>query len=719
MKIKIKDLIAIILCLQVALLLLASLEEIEDRILFILRQVVSFICLLFFPGFLLLRCFIRERLYGSEEFVYSIGLSLFFLIAFGVAVNFLYPLIGISQPLSQKLIISTFVSAILVLCIITWKWGNKEDLDISITRYKLPILFSSLFIILAILGTELLYYFSNNRLLLLLFMFISVTPLAVTIKDKDLSLYAPFIIWAYTLSLVFYNSLYGNYMRVTDNVVEYFLLRDILRNKIWDFTIQAHRLNGMAGVMGTLPIYSLISGLNLIWIYKVIVPLLSSLIPIVLFKAFKDQYDTKIAFFSSFFFLSMFNFFTWCSITMKMVSSLIFLSLLILLLCNNRINIRYRKALAIIFTFGLIVSHYGTSYILMIALGISFIMLSIITRKNNYKDNLYLNFDFIAIYITSTLAWYIYTVGGSSFESFVFLGQHFIQSIKTEFLLPADFYTTQILTTHLVMEKEITKYLYMVAFGLMALGLIFALRNTFKERKINEYILISLCALFLLLILHIAGGTQYGCGRAWTILGCFLAPFIMIGCVELSKMLKKVFSRVQHGDSKAGVLVASVFLCLFFLFNSGLAAELIWNNNIGPSIYLSAPRIAKNGTIEEKHYLYRITVFDSEMKSGQWLIANLAEECRVYCDYFARDKLQLMGITHHTWVSGKPIIYNLRENIDPPKNSYIYLSKFNKEMLKGRIVKAHFFPAFFELSESPALNSNRIYTNGGNEIYYR
>jgi len=718
MKIKVRNLMIFILCLQVALVL-TNLDKIGACV-SILRQIVSFICLFFIPGFLLLHLVkVKNTVDNVETILYSLGLSLFFIIALGTLVNFIYPLVGF-YPFSKQLIIITFTVAISTLCIIFWKYGNKGDIEMTANHFSHVTLLLSLLPFLAILGTFYLYYFSSNNLILLLFLFVSIIPLIVSIKGLPKDIY-PLAIWLIALSLVFYNSLFGHYMRPTDNICEFYLLQNVLHNGIWDITIP-NGINAMPGVMVTLPIYSLISGLSLVHIYKIVVPLLSSFIPLGLYKAYEKKFGNKIAFLSSFFFLSMFNFFTWSSITMKMVSSGIFLSLLILLIVDNEIDIRNRKILGFFFAFSLIGSHYGTSYIFMFALLTSLIILIIASKLIGIVQKCYyIAPNFIALYITLVISWYMYTAGAVSFKAIVLIGHDFVNSITTEFLFPKGFYTTQILVSKLPEYLEIIKYLYMVSFVLMCIGVASALWDTLRERKMDEYMLFSISFLFLLLVTHVAGGTQYGGGRAWTISGYFLAPFVVIGCINFLKILK-VISSFDWDIIKNGTKIAGIFLCVFFLFNSGFAAEVIWNYNIGASVYVSAPRITKVGSVEEKEYLYRAYLSDTDVRSSKWLNENVREGM-IFTDGHGYYPLYLVGLTRHSERVGKPIVFDLTDKVKFSKNSYVYLTKFVTETRKIQRTysKMHFFPNFFDIGRiSGQLNSaNKIYTNGRSEIYYR
>jgi len=95
-----KNLLIVIFSLQLAFLGLVGLEKLGLEIP-ILRQAVGFIYLTFVPGFLIFKILQINNRNIIESLLYSVGLSLSFLMWTGALINFLYPLIGISKPISE------------------------------------------------------------------------------------------------------------------------------------------------------------------------------------------------------------------------------------------------------------------------------------------------------------------------------------------------------------------------------------------------------------------------------------------------------------------------------------------------------------------------------------------------------------------------------------------------------------------------------------------
>jgi len=119
-------------------------------------------------------------------------------------------------------------------------------------------------------------------------------------------------------------------MRLTDNIVEYYFSNVVITNGFWDSSIP-NSINAMPAITIIIPVLSETHKISLVWVYKLIVPILSAFIPVTLYCAYKDiGNNDKIAFLSTFFLTSMFFYFCWVSVTMKLMSGTLFLSLLFL-----------------------------------------------------------------------------------------------------------------------------------------------------------------------------------------------------------------------------------------------------------------------------------------------------------------------------------------------------------------------------------------------------
>lgn len=716
----------IIISLQLAFLGLIALDNLGLSVP-ILRQIVAFLYLSFVPGILLLGILKVKKLSNVEIILYAIGLSISFLMFIGFAINFLFPYFGIFKPISEVFLIPTITVIVIFLCVIFYFKGKEFEMEIKISKRLVSpyVLFASLFPLIAILGDYFTYYYDNNILLLILFPMLSTIPILVALNKIPKENFC-LVIWMSALSLVLYTSLFGRYMRPTDNIYEYYFCSEVVKTGFHDLAAP-YSLVAMLGVTILLPEYTIVCNIDLVWVYKIIVPLFSSLIPIGLYKAFKRVGNDKMAFFSIFFFTSMFIFFTWCSITMKMVSAGLFMMLLILLMTNKSISPVKRSILGVIFASSLVVSHYGSSYIFMFSIIVAWFILFLFKSYKKNRQRHLLSSNFIAFFTILTIGWYMYTASGSLFDRAVDIFSHFVKSITTEFVFSAEEYGSYLLFSRFPTYLEILKFFYIISAIFIFIGLVFTYYRKIKDNTMDEYSALSLPFFLFLILPYLPYVGQYGGGRTWYICSFLLAPFCFEGFLEIFKLLGRFLSS-EYEISKA-IKIIGAFLCIFLLFNSGFTAEVIWRHNIGASNHISAPRILNSGSIEEKEYFERTHIFILDVKGAEWLSRNMQRDRKIYCDLNAEMDFWLQGLTPGYWrnrLNSPNYFFRLTNETEKlNENSYIYLSEFNTDTgkiktCKKGLAKWGTFPEHFDIKEiSPILNvSEKIYTNGKSEIYY-
>lgn len=722
--------------LQILFIVLVCLDWVGLKALSIFRQVIGFIYVTFIPGILLLGIFkLMDCLSTIEILLYSVGLSLFVVILIGILINTLLPVIGFMNPISENIVITVFMLVVPILSIIF----KKTKLNV-LHRIILPIellIFLLLFLILlifSIMGTLLLYFSNENNIILIVFLVISIIPILVGIINGRYVLLKnmyPFLIWICALSLIFYNSIFGSYIRPTDNLVELYFLKTILKNKVWNVDVP-NNINSMAGVVLVLSIYRLIMGCSSLILYKLFIPILSSLIPVGLYVAYEKKLENKLnAFYASFFFISLFVYFTWASITMKMVSSGIFITLLIILIYSN-LNRKSKYFLSIIFLFSLTVSHYGTSYIFLFSLIIALILgnlfLYLHESLHSLYKYLYLDLNFVLLNFVFVFGWYIYTSSGTNFDSIVLIGKSFLSNICKVFYASSNSYGIQALFGKFPVYLEIMKYLYIFSYIFILIGLYVELRDHVVSGIIvDEYTLLSIPLAVFIVLPYVSRVSQYAGGRMWLISSYFLSPFLVKGFLFVNGIAKYYLNILNVNK----ILSIELFLCIFMLFNTGFVAEVVYHNNISASVYISKARIYSAGSLYEKEYLDRVYLSINDVLCAKWLKVYMFKKTSIFCGKNAEQNLIFTGLTlgHITKKINEPVVYYLTNNKNKLKHissgSYIYLTKFNTFTRKikygGGTPSAGIFPKLFNLTDIYYYMSercNKIYTNNGSNIYY-
>jgi len=334
-----RNILILTIITQLSLLCLIKFNYIENSIFFI-REIISFIYLFFLPG-ILLHGIIKVNKPGTcETILYSVGLSIFISMFTGFFANTFYPKIGITNPLSLNILIVTFILEIVVLSTIYYFYADEESgiiLDL-LDIFKKGNLFLYLLLLLAISGTYIQNYYQINTLLLCTIFIISMLPILVSCTKIFKQTHYPLVIFLISLSLLYHNSLISNHIWGWDVNKEFFLANEIIDNNFWDSTISSN-INGMLSIVMIIPIFSKMSGMDAVWVFKIVYPFIFALVPVGLYKVYCNQLnDTNASFISVFFFTSVFTFFTEMLHLARQQIAELYIVLILLLITSKAIH---------------------------------------------------------------------------------------------------------------------------------------------------------------------------------------------------------------------------------------------------------------------------------------------------------------------------------------------------------------------------------------------
>ena len=724
----------VILAIQVAVWSAIGLDAVGLEIP-IIRQLIGFIYLTFIPGIIILRILKLHKLGNIETLLYTVGLSIATLMFTGLFMNTVYPLFGIYGPISLVPLIFTISAIVMGLCVLSYvrdkDFANPRFIDVG-NALSPPALFLCLIPFLAIFGTYLVNFHQNNILLMFLIIILVIIVLLISF-DKFIpnNLY-PLAVFVIAISLLFHASLISMYMWGWDIHLELYLVNLVKMGGIWDSTILGG-CNALLSLVMLAPIYSVISDMSVTWVFKIIYPLLFSLVPTGLYRVFQKQTDDKIAFLSCFFFVSLFIFYGEMLQLARQQIAELFLVLLILLMIDKNMNKTKRSFLIIVFGVSLVVSHYGLTYIYMFSLVSAWSILVLMDNPTIQKlrNNIYSKFGgykneklakntnslkieartisstFVLLFITFTLAWYIYVSRSSAFYSIVHIGDHIASSIFTDFLNPEAAQGLDIIIKKTASPlHEMFKYLHLLSQFFIIIGILtLILKHDFEKMKFEgEYTAFSLVNFGLcfcgISLAHFA--SSINTSRLYQITLIFLAPFCVIGGITVFKVLSRVVKASWTNKSMKNALkILSAFLAIFLLFNTGFVFEVA--NDIPTSISL-------NSTIDYPRFN------EQEILAGKWLRNEKTEDPKICSDMFRGFVLTEMFGNVYMLRGDKEVITEI------PPNVYIFLGrenvKNNKIILctpRGKESVTLQNLTFYNI----ILGMSKIYNNGDAQMFYR
>ena len=734
---EIKKFLKVILAIQFAMWCVIGWDVTSGQIP-ILRQLIGFIYLTFIPGILILRILKLHKLGNIETLLYTVGLSIATLMFTGLFMNHVYPLIGIFRPISIVPLILTISVVVLILCIISYV-RDKDFSDPSFSGIKNvlspPALFLCLIPFLAIFGTYLVNFHHSNILLMFLIVIIALIVLLIAF-DKFIpkNLY-PLAVFVIAISLLLHTALISMYLTGSDIHYELYLTNPVKADSLWDSTIPS-TVNAMLSIVMLSPIFSIICDMSLTWVYKLIYPLLFSLVPLCLYRVFQKQTDDRIAFLACFFFVSINTFYTGMLGLARQQIAELFLVLLILSMIDKNMNKMKRSFLFIIFGVSLAVSHYGTAYVYMLALILVWLIMVSMDYLTVQKliNNLYSKFDrykseklagnpvsknvenrpirltFVLIFITFTLAWYMFVSSSSAFDTIIGLGNRITSSIYTDFLNPEVAEGME-----LMLKQPQPGPLHEVNRVMLYLNQIFIITGCIvlllKHREMKferEYVVFSMINLAICFAgVSVPFFASLNMPRLYHITLFFLAPFCVIGGITVLRVMSKVVRVPWTNKSvRTSLKVLSVYFVIFMLFSTQFVWEITDDNPA--SISLS----------QDKPVAFRRVVHEQDMIGAEWLSVHRDNSIPIYANAYtyALDMLWAYGFVPKEQVIralDEPELWEIEGDY------YVFLNYVNvvRDVIfyrpKKRLIQQHSLhnDTFFHYIHN---HKNKIYDYGGN-----
>jgi len=612
----------------------------------LLRPAVGFAYCCFVPGIVLLRTLNLHYLGTIETLLYSVGLSIGIVYLTGIFVNIGLPFLGIGFPLSEIYLTLTISAVTIILCTVCYLQKDGTSVERSEWRISDILTVPNMSLLLvpftAIFGTTLVNTFHINHLLLIMvIILVSVVILAGLDKFIHKEAY-PIAVFAISVTLLLHTALITPYLWGWDIVDENFYATIVLEHQIWNTGI-FHNVNGCLSIVVLAPILSQLTELPLTWVFKLLYPLIFSLIAVALYQIYCRQIGDRIAFFACLMFVSYFQYYNGMIFLARQMIAEIFFVLLLLLMVSNTVTGRRRAFLMGFFGFSMITSHYGLSFLFMGALIAAWLLILIAgsnpaskigVRALNFlgrTDAGLMNFlnlkekrtiltaPFVIPFSLFTIGWYSLVASGSVLNSVTRIINQIVSSLITELADPATSQGMNMIVRETATPlHEIWKYLFLITNLFIIFGfLVYLFRKSDHHRFTREYI--ALASVFLTLdvasvtVPYLASALSIE--RFYQITIIILSPFFAYGGLAVFSMVVNRSRDIFSGPlrSRHAYAMLSVFLAVFLIFNTGFIYEVTGDSPT--SIALS--------TVNDPPYP---KFNDREMTGAQWLHQHVSVE---------------------------------------------------------------------------------------------
>jgi len=717
---EIKKFLKVVLGIQLAMWGTIGLECLGLQIPLI-RQFIGFIYLTFVPGFLILRILKLHKLEVINVILYTVGLSIAFLLFVGLFINTLYPYFGVSKPISLFPIMVTLTMAITVLCVLAYKIDKSFSNPVTHIDIKSllspPALFLMLLPFFAIFGTYLVNFYNNNVLLMILIPVIALIPILIAFDRFIPRKLYPLAIFVIAISLLYHNSLFSMHLvEWADLSWEYYSASTVLANFKWNPNIYGN-MNTCLSINILAPFFTIVCNLNLVWVFKIIYPLIFSIVPLGIYCFVRPQANRKIAFLSSFLFMSMYTFYTAMLGLARQQIAEIFLALVLLLLVGNIAAKQIRLLLAIVFASSIVMSHYGLSSIfLLIVVGASIVLVFLNLHAKNQCRLRVLNSTFVMFYVVFILAWHMYLSSSSTLISVTNIGNTILKNFTVFFLNPEATQGLGILIEKTTAVGSIHKALHLATQFFIVVAVLTSLINLVKWKKSNfakEYLALSVPTLGMLIagIIVPYFASTVNTERLYHMGLLLLSPFSVVGGIWVFGKLSKLVKRIIRRDwltyqNKYTVRTLSIFFSIYLLFNCGVINQIAGTPS-STVLNVTDPKLRRTNFNNQD--IFAAKLLNDVTKGGNKIYAD-KEYAHLFTMYRG-DYLSFKGEEKViTPLLPDTYIFFGTNNV---KNERLRLSDPKSPRLKQTIVSTKTSKFYNDV-----LNNNKIYNNGNSEIFH-
>lgn len=347
-----------------------------------LRNLTTIPFLTFIPGFLLLMVLKKKIINFWESLIYSFGGSLAIILFLGLLVNTIFPTFGIEKPLTLMPLILTFDITLFLLWIIAHLKHPNFQITVKQVFNRLSGTFFIsllLFPILSILGARSLNNHGTNFFTMLMLAAMSIyILLIVRLRSKLTENIYPISIYLISLSLLSMYSLRSWHISGWDIMQEYYVFRLTKISAIWNIKNFIDPYNTCLSITILPTIMSIFTGIKDELLIKIMTPLFFSFVPLIMYLTGRRYVSAIYSFLASFFFVSQWMFMNQYPYLQREQIALVFASLIIYTLFNKNISHFTKQFLLILFGYSLVVSHYSSTYIMLILLIVGYVLTSLL-----------------------------------------------------------------------------------------------------------------------------------------------------------------------------------------------------------------------------------------------------------------------------------------------------------------------------------------------------
>lgn len=675
----------------------------------ILRGVTGFFLITVLPGYIILSTVRLGSLSSARVAVYTLGVSLLYTLGVAIVLNFLFPIVGGRIQISRRLVIGLAVPVLAI-----WFVAPHRTAEPHRTTEVIPSLHRTsaksvsflalvtLLPIYAAVSTYIVNVTGYTMLMIPLLLAIAIIPL-LCIRWRLPAWAVPYIIWTVSLAVLWHMTLVSWHLWGWDIHYQYHVATIIYNANSWSLDL-AMSSNSLISITLLAAIYSTLTGLEIVWVYKIVYPILASLVPVggyLLFdRVFSDREVVTLAPFVLIFYYGFFK-----DMPDKQLIALLFVIMFLAAVMDDQLSRRSSHLLGGLFGVGVVVSHYGVSLLLFAFLGFTYATVFVLRRYDSVEITTRIAPLGLILFLGGFwLCWFAFTAAGVNLESIIEVGYSSVLEIisgSTE-RSGADYATQDSQSiAWLVYQLLYIGLIGLIGIGIAASGYSAVFGSQVKVKRQSEFVVFSV-GVFVFLCTSVLVTFGMGFDRTLQIALIVLSPYAILGLQIVSSVLTIVTSiDVADRFTSTGQLFA-VFLLLLFLFSSGIGFAAIDGEQ--PAYNIALDRDAGWPVYDQ-----------SEVSATRWIETQRGSETVALFNRWqmikSRDGLLLSEVLFDDQMES---VWEDQESVD--EASYIYLSE--KPMTEPESDTAYIDSEETVFYRQNVIESNKIYHSGEATVYY-
>lgn len=336
----------------------------------LVKTVFGFPLLIVLPGFLFLQTFQFKKYFDWLFLAASVGASLVILMLFGLVTNALLPSLGIT-PLVGDTLVFSYTALLLSLSI----WPLYRDRTLSMQSFRLGkldwlvIVWAFVTVILAVVGALRLNNDLDGGVVLFNLYFLAALMAVLSLFNRRLRSGAlAGVVYLQSLALLLMTSLRGWDIVGHDIQREFNVFQMTRVPGVWSIDYLQDAYNACMSITILPTILAEILTIPDVFIYKVLFQLVFALVPMISFIVISRFFPQFIALLATFLIVSFPTFFTDMVMLNRQEIAFLMFMLLVSIILDKQMSARIRSLLIVFFGVGIILSHYSTTYIVIIFL---------------------------------------------------------------------------------------------------------------------------------------------------------------------------------------------------------------------------------------------------------------------------------------------------------------------------------------------------------------